>query len=354
MRLKSNSSLVTLVALLTSACGTQENRNKSDTVDANEVTVSNLASNPEAQSQIIASQSADASEGAFQGETAESTSASLVESGEGDFKNLTRSCEIKSDGSAVVTISSEMERKRSIDRKKMSAEGVDMGPGKLVRTWKKEGATLECSKNGKHAAIDWANIQGVNADVEIERSRSRTMTLTNKKTNVTLSTSSSFSLKAKRSISWLEVTKTDSQIIRKKSITSTATRAMSYKNKAGETKSLEVSVATKEGAPLIVEIVRKIAAPHELVTKTIVSGTTESALKDGSKISSTYDNLKFDFDSKSCAVYSGGFSTSFLDSAGKETKKVTCTVSEGDMACADAAGVAIEIEAPMCDPEDAK
>lgn len=339
--------LATLTATL-AACG----KGDDDKSTMDPTSSSALFEDAQAQSEFAAAGASEGLNNAVSGEDVDtSASLGLADHDATHFKSFEKKC----DG-GVVTITSNVERSQKVENKNILRERSLKGSGNQVRTWKKDGAAVECAANGRHAKIDWSNPAGLTLDLTLERARSQSFSITNKRRNTTWSRSSSFSLNGSRNVKWLSASKDDEKIVRVKEITSNVNRTMVFKKKDGMEMTATVAVKTKDGAPLKVEIVRAASVPHVLKQKTLQSGVLVSALKDGGRTETEFAGLVFGFDSmsKECSVQSGAFTVSYFDKDGADKGKLSCSVDaeSAALACKDAAGANVEVPEPSCDPED--
>ncbi|MBF0443341.1 MAG: hypothetical protein HQK54_15650, partial [Oligoflexales bacterium] len=146
----------------------------------------------------------------------------------------------------------------------------------------------------------------------------------------------------------------DKTYTRTKLVTSSAVRTRTALNKNGEEVKMELSIATKEGAPLAVTAVRS-KATHSLVAKTITSGTLVSTRKSDGRVESSFENLKMDFTSDKCELASGSITSSIYKEGSSEPVRVLkLTVENGDYTLMDiTAGKEIEdFEMTSCSIED--
>jgi hypothetical protein len=113
-----------------------------------------------------------------------------------------------------------------------------------------------------------------------------------------------------RTVTWSAHEVGETTVTDVKTIETQVTRSHLVMNSKGEKVNMEWQLATKEGAPLEVEVVRNQAS-RELVSKSIKSGTLVSIRKNDGKIESQFDNFKLSFAAGSCKFESGTVTLSF-------------------------------------------
>ena len=130
---------------------------------------------------------------------------------------------------------------------------------------------------------------------------------------------------------------------------------MHVKDKDGTEQSLDLQIATKSDAPMVVQVERQVS-DNSVLSRSIVSGTVIASKSDGS-IEATYTNLKVSLASDECKVASGSASFVFKDSAGTTLKTYTLSVdsTSGDSVLKDDSGNSVDDFAiDACDAEDLK
>lgn len=286
---------------------------------------------------------------------------SLTGAGLSRDSTFTKTCEVK-DGAAVVTIHSDFSWDKVIENLKKRLHEVFSGKGDQTRTWTKVDASgapvaMECNTNGRTAKIDWKNVAGLKLSLVFERARARLWEMTNKKTNVTTSFSHSFSAIGSRLVVWdSQIAKPDdaTSIVRHKTITSTAKRTLQTKKKDGTATQMNFEIATKDGSPLSIEVVRK-AVDLSLVSKTIQSGVLVAKNGGEGRVETSFDTVKISFASGECQVLSGSIITKiFADNSDNAVKTYKLTIDGGDYSLVDVAtgDEKTDFDLPGCDPED--
>lgn len=245
---------------------------------------------------------------------------------ENETKNdMVRFRECVEDGNkAVVTMKHSFSHERNFERQKLKGITKSSFLQERTRSWSKEGAAVKCSPNKKSAAIAWTDLKGYDLAVSFKGEKSHEQTLTQLKKNVTMTHSQSRSNTGTRGIKWIDVVKDETNITLTKQVTNSSERKMSATNKKGETKSWESSVATVEGAPLMITVVRD-AKTNELKTRTIKSGSIAGTAKDGTKIETKFENVVYERESRCNAV--SGKLTGSISAKDATTPSVTFTVT---------------------------
>lgn len=293
---------LTLSAALLAACGaaqndrektTGEQTDNTDKTSKDPIDTNTLVEDEEATGQAVTAQVDDAITSAAEDQETE-TGAGLnlasaeVTSSHERFRNCTE------EGSkAIVDISSSLERTISLEGPNRSGSSSVKAMMEKKRTWSKEGGEIKCAENKKHADVPWTAIAGVTAEVEFTHSRSRVASVTNKKKNITQSTSFSFSATGTRSIVWENVASSDeATILVQKTITSKVERELIINTKKGESKSISGIVKTDDAMPLIT-IVEREKETLNVLSRTIKSGKLIATGKDGGRVETTFDGVKY-------------------------------------------------------------
>jgi hypothetical protein len=299
-----------------------------------------------------------------------STTLALSEN-EDDKSAVTRAC-VEDGVNAVVQISSTIEKSKTVTtpRANRTIEHSITGSSSMKRTWSNTtGTAVTCNSEKSAAQISWASPDNLKLEAEFERSRAREMKITTPKFEKDFS--GSFKSSGKRTLIWgASSTSADTadSYFRTHTATMESTREMTISNDNGVKKEIQLQVATKEGAPLIVSVERSVSG-NAVLSRTIVSGTLvtqkdvakdveEGSAEDSGdgSIETTYQNLKVDISDGECEASSGSASIAFKDSAGTTIKAYELSIdSSGDPQLKDSAGVAVEgFELDGCDPEDMK
>ncbi|MEY4065154.1 MAG: hypothetical protein RIR26_1362 [Pseudomonadota bacterium] len=342
-------SMFALVAT-TTACGKNDKKTSSAGSGG---TVSALS--VENQGEFAAQASDEAISAATAGDSEGATGFSLQLAGDaGAIKSSTRQCVEQSDGTAVVTIASELALENSVSNERISRELKMSGKSEEKRIWSHPSG-VKCLNDERAKVNLLTDPTNYSLKVSIERSREQSRTETNLRKKTTLTSSRSFSMSGERQVSIVSFSKDsaadESTLV--KNVSGKMARSFSFINKTGETKSGSFSSETVEGKPMVVKVKRKISS-NEVVSRELVSGTRLSTVKDGGKVETSFSNLLMKGAGEQCQAESGSFSIKYLDSEGAVSKSVSCSASAGELSCTDASGAAVEIESPSCDPADEK
>jgi len=206
---------------------------------------------------------------------------------------VSRFRECKVDGAtAVVTIKRSIERERTVSKFNRSGSTVLKQLLEKSRTWSKEGGSVACSANGKHAAIDRANLQGVTLVSKFTREHLQASTFENSKKGIKIAQSRSSKSTGEKTIKWTSVKTEGANLVLTKEIKATSTRSFESKNKKGETKSFETTMSTDANNPLIVMHERD-KTTDKVVSHTIVSGKKIATHKSGTRVETSFSNVKY-------------------------------------------------------------
>lgn len=291
---------ITLAAAMFAACGTDQKEREKTTGEQTQITKTQdpidtnaLVEDEEATGQTVTAQIDDAISSAAEDQETE-TGAGLLLAGT-DAKashDRYRNC-TEAEGKATVEIRSSLERSFNLEGTNRSGSTIVKALIEKKRIWSKEGAEMKCAANKKHAIVPWAAIAGVSAEIEFTHNRSRVASVTNKKKNITQSTSFSFEAKGTRSIVWENVESSENgPVLVQKTIKSNVARELNINTKKGETKSISGTVKTDDNSPLIT-IVEREKDTLKVLSRTIKSGKLIATGKDGGRIETSFDGVKY-------------------------------------------------------------
>ncbi|MEN9529700.1 MAG: hypothetical protein RI932_1573 [Pseudomonadota bacterium] len=269
------------------------------------------------------------------------------------FKAISRTCVVQADGSALVTISSELEVDKSSSNANVSRVNKVSGMSTESRVWSHPSG-VQCASAERAKVNLKTDPTSYSLKVRIERSRQQTLSQTNVKKNSTISSSRSFSMNGERTISIVSYSEdaVSNTSLQEKKVSGSINRSFSFVDKAGQTQSGTFSSATV-GDPMIVRVKRSLST-KEVISRELVSGTRKSILADGTAIELSFNQFVMLGAGESCEAQSGTVSVKYLDSAGETTKTVSCSADTGLLTCTDQSGAAVELESPSCDPADDK
>jgi hypothetical protein len=269
-------------------------------------------------------------------------------------KSLTRTCVQQSDGSALVTINSEIEMEKSNSGVKVSRTNRISGKMLETRLWKNSAGAVSCV-NGERAQINWKGaLSGYSLTVKVEQERQQTMSQTNSAKNTTISRSRSFNMVGERNVALVSYSEDSAAgvSIQEKSISGRVSRSFKFVDKNSQERSGLITSETV-GAPLAIKVRRNLST-KQLISREIVSGVRASTSADGAKVELSFSNLLMSGEGESCEAQSGSFTAKYSDAAGALVKSVSCVADSGALSCTDDTGAAVEVESPSCDPMDGK
>lgn len=349
---------ITVVSSFLMSCGKGQDRKQNE--GTNSESSSSLASDSEIAQASVESIVTDSYEAMVeQGGAGSSLLLNGSEKDGTDSSVYNRACEQQGDN-AVVTISTEMNRAVNVSKTNMTMSRTISGSSKQTRTWSrsKDGATVAvaCGSGKKAAAIDWkSDIAGLKLDLSFERSRSHVVKMENKKNGKSFEHSRSFSASGTRSVVWgaVDSTSSSSDIVRSKNVTSSVNRKFKAKNKQGEEKEVELTIKTKDLAPLSV-VVERDSSTMALKKKTIKSGTLVATKNSDGRMESSFSNVVLTFDGKECLGESGSIETKiFAQDSEEPVKTLVLSIDQGVYTLKDSSsGEEKEVDSIGCDAED--
>jgi len=203
-----------------------------------------------------------------------------------DQSAVTRTC-VEDGVNAVVQISGAIEKSKIMtspdgDR---TIEHSITGSSTMKRTWSNTtGTAVTCNSEKSAAQISWTSPDNLKLEAEFERSRAREMKITTPKFEKDFS--GTFKSSGKRTLIWgTSSTSADTadSYFRTHTATMESTREMTISNDSGVKKDIQLKVATKEAAPLVVSVERSVSG-NAVLSRTIVSGTlvTQKDVEEGS------------------------------------------------------------------------
>jgi hypothetical protein len=251
-----------------------------------------------------------------------------------------RECKVE-DQKAVVTVKRSVEREKTFGKFNRSGSSVLKQLIEKTRTWSKDGGAITCSPNGKHAQIARADLQGVTLVAKYNRDNLQSSTFENTKKNIKVTQSRKVKASGERTVKWVTVkTETDNLLLTKE-VRSTASRTFESLNKKGETKSFETTVVTDQALPLIV-VHERNKTTDKVISHTIVSGKKIATHKSGTRVETTFSNVKY-VEGDGCYASSGKLdgaiyakdattasATFTIDFAG-ESKTIKMTKADGSV-----------------------
>lgn len=335
------------------SCGKPQGEKRAEVSTGSGTLSSSSLSDLAVEGEVAGALASEALASAASGE-ANSTSLSLTHDDDHDTGEFTRKCEIQSDGSALVTVTSSLNRSFSKEKGKRSVSVTLSGKGKQSRVWSLTGKTLECKSD--HFHFENALKAGLKLQLETERSREfKRVVTTAKGAEKTLS--KSFSLKAKRTVEWVAINDTADALVRQKKISSVEA-ARSIKVEGAKSGDIDTTIKVKVGTEGLIVTVKRDPGTRELTSKLIESGEVIATLDDGGEVKTSFKNLLFSVSEGKCALESGSFSSISKPKDSEARAAITCNADaeltdDGKLQCTDASGEVVEVEPPLCDPEDA-
>lgn len=269
------------------------------------------------------------------------------------FKSKTKTCVEQADGTALVTITSEISSEKSSSNAIVSRSNSLSGTSTEKRTWTHPSG-VKCV-NGERALLNLkSDASSYGLKVNIERSRQQVISQTNLKKNVTSSSSRSYSINGSREISIVSYSEdvSNGTSIQEKKVSGSMNRSFSFVDKSGQTKTGSFSSSTI-GDPMIVRVKRSLST-KEVQSREIVSGARKNTLADGTSVELSFSNFLMTGAGESCQAQSGTVAIKYLDSEGGVSQSLSCSADSGLLSCTDSAGQSVEMESPSCDPADDK
>lgn len=270
----------------------------------NDTAATQLAADEELAGDSVAAQVDEAIAAVVEDQSESATSSSLQLADVDKSKKLERYRKCTAEGGkATVEIKKSAERSWTFEGPVRQGQNEFKQLAEVTRIWSREGGTVACAASGKHADLKRTEMKGVSLAAKFKRTRSRSASLTNTKKGTTKSRSAKFNAEGSRTISWSDVQVKGGQITLTKTVSQEVTRTLEITNKKGEQKTLEQTVSTDPTAPLKIVVVRSESS-DALVSRTIVSGKKVATFKDGGRIETSFDNVKYEA-GKGCYASSG-------------------------------------------------
>lgn len=330
------------VALGVSACGSKNQKTATAIIDAANYSEFSAQTTSEA---ISAASAGDSEGGSGFG-------LMLAESGS-PFKSSSRTCVVQPDGSALVTISSELSFDKTSGNDKVSRTNKMSGTSTEKRLWSHPQG-VQCLNAEKAKVNLKSDPTSYGLKVTIERTRQQTMSMNNLRKNTSISSSRSFSMNGERSVSIVSYREDSASgtSVQEKKISGSMNRSFSFVDKDGQTKTGSFSSATV-GDPMLVKVTRSLSS-KEVLSRELVSGVRKNTLVDGTSIELSFNNFVMSGAGESCEAQSGSVALKYLDAQGNVSKTINCSADSGLLSCTDSSGAAVELESPSCDPSDDK
>ncbi len=346
-------SLAAATLLSLNACGTKDERSDS--------AGSSLGLENPSSSQVALSSTVDETLDSLSDSNFSNNDAGLSLFGDtGPEKTVERTCAESAD-KAVVSITREKSREMEATTKRFTISNTAASSTKVERTWMKEGTAIKCAPSGKHAAIDFeADLSGYKLDITVDRTSARSSEKTNIKTGAASSSAMDATVKGTRKVEWLSQTSAaDGTLSRKKSLSFATQRTSSATLKNGQTKELDLSMATVDGSPLMVTVSwSNPAGSRVLASKLIESGKIKASKAGSGSIETSFSQVLMKFTSDSCSLVSGTVEAKvFAEGSTTVSKSYTITAEDGDVTMMDTTNAAApteveDFEYSPCDLKD--
>ena len=251
-----------------------------------------------------------------------------------------RTCKLSDDQkSAIVTVKRSVDRERTFSRLNRSGSSVLKLLMEKTRTWSKEGGSIACAADQKHADINRADLQGVSLVSTFNRQHLQSSTFENLKKGTSTKQSRKSTATGQKTIKWTAVKTDGNNLLLTKEVQSESTRSFESENKKGETKSFTTTVKTDASLPLVIQVERDKVS-DKIVSHTIVSGKKVATQKSGGRIETVFSNVKY-LPGDGCYATSGKIegsifakdattpSTTFVVEFSGDTKNIVMTKADG-------------------------
>lgn len=290
--------LPSLVALFAASCGTETGNPKKPRGD-DDAKPAFLASDRAVASDLIAAQADDVI-----ASTAEEVRAVAGLKAERGGVTVTARCAADTGNGALVNVAIKGSDARTMIHRgyesKLTAE-IDETKSLI---WVQAGRTIPCDQDQSGVAVNWATADGLTLDVALGGKRTTAITRTGPRG--TFKRQGQFAQSGSRHVSWVvdEARSDASTILLKKTVTSRIDRSFTTAPTGTDgSVSLATLIEVSAAKPMVVAVERD-RETQAWRSKTIESGTVVSSQAEGSRLESTYSNLKFTIDS-GCAPESG-------------------------------------------------
>lgn len=271
----------------------------------------------------------------------------------GNTFTTSRECVAKDDGSVEVKIASSGSKETSKTVGNVAITQTMSGESALKRAWSRASHTLNCNSAKTAAVINLkSDLAGLKLVQEFSRARSHSQRVENLKKGSTKTKSRSFSSSGKREVSFVSSSISDTAVQHSIEVKLQTERTSKIQNKSGVTHEFSYSMKTADSAPLKVTVVRN-PTTLKAESSTVSSGTLIATHKDGSRIETSFTNLKVLGADKMCAIESGSISAKvYANDATEASANFDVQFENGDASMSLANGELKEVIAPLCDPED--
>lgn len=239
-------------------------------------------------------------------------------------------CLANPDGTVLVTRSFEGESTTEKTRKKHTLLFTKSGTDKINRIYKSNSSAITCNDTNTNINLGFSGLDGLEVSSTFDRSLTQTLSvkttgrvLHNRRSTAQGNSSHTFQKLA------LPTSSPSEHIGIKVTTTRSSTKSHTIARRDGTTKDLTSSTGTIDGLPLVLEQIHR-QSDANLVTRTIVSGTTFSEQAGDSRLEISYNNVTYTA-AGGCIPVSGEISGIIKDlSVATPDARVTFTITFAD------------------------
>lgn len=164
-------------------------------------------------------------------------------------------------------------------------EVLKAGSESIIRTWSKEDQQVQCSEDGKFAAVEQKHRGGYNLTIEFTKNFSKARSHTNNKNGHQQLRSKDVQASGHANLTFSQVGVDETSVINQTTITAEKTRNVVLSKKEGEEIAFTSTRSIASENPLIIEVVRDVDA-KTWRSRTIQSGTITDTHKNSQVITS--------------------------------------------------------------------
>lgn len=246
-------------------------------------------------------------------------------------KLLSRSCvEDSASGQAIVKVQRQLAKARVAVSKHVESGVAQSYLESLTRTWSYPGAEgqVKCDATKRFAKPDFEYMSQIKLNVEFVRESSASI-FRERDSHEARAAKGKIISKGTREFLYEKGEASSDPKLRNNKVTMKASVSKKFhgKNLQGKEVEFDLSMSTKDGAPLVMHVVRDIES-HKAVERTIVSGTKVSQHRNGATVESSYDNVKF-VRGENCLLPQSGRITGSISKQGKDARSFTITFADG-------------------------
>jgi hypothetical protein len=247
-----------------------------------------------------------------------------------DVHNQERTCTIETNSAGVketkIAISSNFSFSRSFENTRISRSSSVVNSSLMTRIWSKPGTEIPCDKNKTHIVLALADRKGITMNGSFEEEASVKSQV--KRGESVTKFEHTKKAKGDRKVEFTDVVVADNTLTVKKSISYALEKSFTRLNKNGETKTSNMSIATAEGSPIVIEAIhdKKTQKWNE---QKIVSGTSVATYKTGDRLELTYQNVVYNTANR-CQGVSGTITGSYFKAGALDKPAHTFTINMAD------------------------